>query len=73
VLASVARPVIELKGLRRVHLAPGERTTVAFTLGPAELRVLDRDMKWLVEPGTLRVRVGSWSKDIGLRGEFAVR
>jgi beta-glucosidase len=73
VLASVARPVIELKGFRRIPLAPGERTTVTFTLGPAELRMLDRDMKWVVEPGTFRVLVGSSSKDIRLRGEFVVR
>ncbi len=73
VLASVARPVIELKGFRRVHLAPGERTTVEFTLGPEELKMLDRDLKWVVEPGTFRVLIGSSSKDIRLRGEFAVR
>jgi len=73
VLASVARPVIELKGFRRVHLAPGERATVAFTLGPAELRMLDRNMKWVVEPGAFRVLIGSSSKDIRLRGEFTVR
>ena len=72
-LASVAQPVIELKGFRRIHLAPGARATVAFTLGPAELRMLDRDMKWVVEPGTFRVLVGSSSKDIHLRGEFTVR
>jgi hypothetical protein len=35
--------------------------------------MLDRDMKWLAEPGTLSVLVGSWSKDIRLWGEFAVR
>ncbi|MGA2260598.1 MAG: glycoside hydrolase family 3 C-terminal domain-containing protein, partial [Acidobacteriota bacterium] len=73
VLASVARPVIELKGFHRLHLAPGERATVDFTLGPAELSMLDRDMKWLVESGTFRVLVGSSSKDIRLRGEFTVR
>jgi beta-glucosidase len=73
VLASVARPVIELKGFRRVLLAPGERKTVVFTLGPAEFRLLDRDMKWVVEPGVFRVLIGSSSKDIRLRGDFAVR
>jgi beta-glucosidase len=73
VLASVARPVMELKGFRRVRLAPGERAVVTFTLGPAELRMLDRDMKWVVEPGTFRVMVGSSSKDIRLRGELRVR
>jgi beta-glucosidase len=73
VLASVARPVIELKGFRRIHLAPGEQTTVTFTLGREELKMLDRDMKWVVEPGVFRVMIGASSKDIRLRGEFAVR
>lgn len=73
VLASVARPVIELKGFRRIHLVPGARAPVEFTLGPAELRMLDRDMKWMVEPGAFRVLIGSSSKDIRLRGEFTVR
>jgi beta-glucosidase len=73
VLASVARPVIELKGFERVHLNPGQKTEVTFTLGPQELRMLDRDLKWVVEPGTFRVMIGASSKDIRLRGELVVR
>jgi beta-glucosidase len=73
VLASVARPVMELKGFRRIHLAPGEHRNLAFTLGRDELRMLDRDMKWIVEPGAFRVMIGSSSKDIRLRGELVVR
>ncbi len=73
VLASVARPVIELKGFRRISLAPGERTEVTFTLGPEDLKMLNRDMQWVVEPGTFRVLIGASSKEIRLRGEFAVR
>jgi beta-glucosidase len=73
VLASVARPVIELKGFRRVPLAPGAMTTVTFTLGPDALRMLDRDMRWVVEPGVFRVLIGASSKDLRLRGEFVVR
>jgi beta-glucosidase len=72
-VASVARPVMELEGFRRVRLRPGEETEVSFELGPAELRMLDEDLRWVVEPGTFRVMVGSSSKDIRLRGEFEVR
>ena len=73
VLASVARPVMELKGFQRIALAPGESKPVTFTLGPAQLRMLDRDMKSIVEPGVFRVMVGASSKDIRLRGELTVR
>jgi beta-glucosidase len=73
VLGSVARPVIELKGFRRVHLEPGASAALSFTLGPDDLKMLDRDMKWIVEPGAFRVMIGSSSKDLRLRGEFSVR
>jgi beta-glucosidase len=73
VLASMARPVMELKAFARVTLAPGEAKDVRFTLGPDALRMLDRAMRWIVEPGVFRVMVGSSSKDIRLRGELAVR
>ena len=67
-LASVARPVTELKGFARVHLAPGETRDVAFTITPAMLALLDRDMKTVVEPGDVRVMIGASSKEIRLRG-----
>jgi beta-glucosidase len=73
VLASVARPVLALEGFARVRLAPGESREVAFPLGPAQLRLLDGDMRWVVEPGRFRVLVGASSKDIRLRGELEVR
>jgi beta-glucosidase len=73
VLASVARPVMELKRFERVHLRPGEARDVVFTLSPDDLRMLDADMKWVVEPGAFRVLIGASSEDIRLRGEFTVR
>ena len=72
-LASVARPVLQLEGFQRVHLAPGEERAVTFTLSRDQLQMLDRDLKWIVEPGTFRVLVGASSKDIRLRGELVVR
>ena len=73
VLASVARPVIQLEGFERVHLAPGKERELRFTLSRDQLQMLDRDMHWVVEPGTFRVLVGASSKDIRLRGELVVR
>ena len=73
VLASVAQPVLALKGFRRIHLAPGAEAEVAFELTPAELHLLDRSGRWVVEPGTFRVLVGSSSRDIRLRGDLVVR
>jgi beta-glucosidase len=73
ILASVARPVEELHGFQRIHLNPGESREVAFTLAARDLRFLDRDLRWVVEPGTIRVLVGGSSKDIRLRGDLTVR
>jgi beta-glucosidase len=73
VLASVARPVMELKGFQRVSLAPGEAKDVSFTLGPEHLRMLGEDMRWVIEPGAFRVMIGASSKDIRLRGELVVK
>jgi beta-glucosidase len=73
VVASVARPVLMLKGFTRVWLAPGEARTVTLVLDARELRMLDERMRWVVEPGTYRVLVGASSRDVRLRGELEVR
>jgi len=70
-VASVSRPVQELEGFERVTLGPGERKTVRFALGPDQLGFFDREMKWVVEPGTFRVRVGT-SSEGGLEGALEV-
>ncbi|HET9425101.1 MAG TPA: glycoside hydrolase family 3 C-terminal domain-containing protein, partial [Gemmatimonadaceae bacterium] len=72
-LGSVARPVMQLGAFARVHLAAGEEREVVFSVGPDQLRMLDRDMKWVVEPGTFRILVGASSKDTRLRGDLVVR
>jgi beta-glucosidase len=58
-VSSVTRPIKELRGFERVSLAPGEKKTVKFTLGPQELSLINRDMKRVVEPGTFTVMVGA--------------
>lgn len=54
---SVARPVKELKGFQRVQLAPGEKRSVAFTLGRDELSFWNLEMQDVSEAGSLYVWV----------------
>ena len=52
---SVARPVRELKGFRRITLAAGRSQRIEFTLGRDELRFWNIDMKNIVEPAEVTV------------------
>jgi beta-glucosidase-like glycosyl hydrolase len=58
VVSSVTRPVKELKGFRRVTLAPGQSTTVQFTLDTDAFALWDEHMKHVVEPGEFEIMVG---------------
>lgn len=71
-LSSVVRPVKELKGFKKVFLEPGETQTVSFELGFEELKLLDKDLKWAVEPGEFEVMIGSSSEKIHLNGILEV-
>ncbi|SDD68827.1 beta-glucosidase [Massilia sp. PDC64] len=66
-VASVVRPVQELKGFQRIVLTPGERRTVSFTVDRDTLSFFDRKLAWGAEPGTFELMVGSASDDIRLR------
>jgi beta-glucosidase len=52
---SVARPVRELKGFRRVQIAAGQSQRIQFSLGREELAFWNIDMKDIVEPCSLYV------------------
>jgi beta-glucosidase len=73
VLASVVRPILELKAFQRVRLKAGEARELAFTIAPEMLAMLDRDMKRVIEPGEFLIMVGSSSADIRLRQKFSVQ
>ena len=57
-VASVTRPVMELRGFQKVSLGPGESRTVSFRLDPDDLALYDAGMQRVVEPGTFTVFVG---------------
>jgi beta-glucosidase len=56
--ASVRVPIRSLAGVERVHLKPGERRVVSFTLEPRQLSVITDDGRMVVEPGDFKVIVG---------------
>jgi beta-glucosidase len=64
VTAPVTQPVKQLKGFRRVTLAPGQSTTVRFTLDRAALSLWDEHMKHVVAPGSFEIMVGANSVDL---------
>jgi beta-glucosidase len=72
VVASISRPVKELKGFKRVALKPAETKTVAFELMSEALGFYGKDIKFTIEPGVFKIMVGRSSKDIVLEGELEV-
>ena len=70
-VASITRPVKELKGFRRVHLDAGESVTVDFKLHTDDLAFFGRDMKKTVEPGEFHAWIGG-SSDTELQTSFRI-
>ena len=63
VVASVTRPVKELKAFKKVYLKRGEQATVSFTLTANDLKFYNEDMIYQCEPGEFKVFVGGNSRD----------
>ena len=57
-IASVARPLLELKGFAKIDLRPGETGTVSLSLRAEELRFLGIDLEPVFEPGEVEILVG---------------
>lgn len=63
--SSLPRPVKELKGFRKVKLAPGEETTVSFIVDKTALSFFDdKKHQWVAAPGKFEAIVGASSRDI---------
>lgn len=70
-VASMTRPVRELKGFQRVTLQPGEKRRIEFVLDREHLGFWNREMRYVVEPGEFRVMVGSNSAEV-IEAKFEV-
>jgi len=64
VVASISRPVKELKGFEKICLEPGESRTVRFTIGTDLLKFYNSDLEYVYEPGDFEVMIGGNSRDV---------
>ena len=68
---SVERPVMELKGFKKVALEPGESKDVTFAIEPEMLKFYDAEKgEWTLEKGRFTVCIGSSSEDIRCKASF---
>jgi len=75
-VASIARPVLELRGFKRIELAPGARKRVTFSLTPEQLAFWtpssNKGGAWLIEAGRIDFWVGASSADLRAQGSFEI-
>ncbi|MGY4523668.1 beta-glucosidase [Pseudomonas sp. TE21394] len=62
--ASISRPVKELKGFEKLWLAPGQVREINLHLPPSALSFVDRNLRWVSEPGRFDVMVGLDSQTV---------
>lgn len=71
VKSSVPRPIKELKGFKKVFMAPGTSENISLEIKPEDLAYFDEDSNdWKIEPGKFKVLIGKSSRDIELEAEF---
>lgn len=63
-VASVSRPVKELKGFKKIELGPGESKTVSFKITPEMLKYWNAQVEWVADEGEFDLYVGPNSRDL---------
>ena len=69
-VASLVRPVKELKDFQKIGLKPGQSKTLQFVLDKEKLSFYNAKLQWIAEPGEFDLMIGSSSADIRLKGGF---
>ncbi|HLQ11843.1 MAG TPA: glycoside hydrolase family 3 N-terminal domain-containing protein [Steroidobacteraceae bacterium] len=72
-VASLVRPVQELKDFQKIALQPGESRTVQFVIDREKLSFYDAQLQWVAEPGEFELQIGSASDEIRLRDQFTLQ
>jgi beta-glucosidase len=71
-VASIARPVLELRGFKRVELAAGARKRITFSLTPEQFAFWSNRGQWLIEAGRIDFWIGASSADLRAGGSFEI-
>jgi beta-glucosidase len=71
-VASVARPVLELRGFKRIELAAGARKRITFSLTPEQFAFWSPRGQWLIEAGRIDFWIGASSADLRSNGSFEI-
>jgi beta-glucosidase len=71
-VATVTRPVLELKAFARVHVEAGGARQLEFRIPVGQLGFYDAHLAYVVEPGSMEVLVGTSSRDVRQAGSFSV-
>ena len=70
---SVSRPVRQLKGFRKVFLAPGEEKRVQMAITAGDLSFIGRDNTRIIEPGAFTLMINKFSRPCTLRADAVHR
>jgi beta-glucosidase-like glycosyl hydrolase len=72
VVASVTRPIKELKAFTKVFLSPGQRAKISASIHLSSLCFMSLDYERVVEPGAFIIEVGTSSSSVKLKSKFDV-
>jgi beta-glucosidase len=71
-VATIERPVLELRGFKRVEIPAGARKRLTFSLTPEQLAFWSPRGQWLVEAGRIDFWIGASSADLRANGSFEI-
>jgi beta-glucosidase len=71
-VATISRPVLELRGFKRIELGAGQRKRVTFSLTPEQFAFWSPRGQWLIEAGRIDFWIGASSADLRAQGSFEI-
>jgi beta-glucosidase len=63
-VASVTRPLKQLRGFQKLYLKPGETKEVVLSVTENDLKFYNQNMDWVTEPGDFEIMIGSNSSEL---------